>query len=163
MGQEALGTVFGRLVGPDAVERAAAEDALEALQLITVDEDGWAHVALLSAGEVAAVTDDRLALCLWRGSGTTRNLLREGRAVLHAVTRGAVVKANLAVEPLGTVSVGGTELQAFLASALRLSHDAVGYAEVLGGIRYRLTDVEGVVARWRAQQAALADAANPAG
>lgn len=158
MDQRHAGTQLAGLVGPEAVEGALEQEALEALQLLTVDEEGWAHVALLSAGEVLPVEDDRLALCLWRGSTTTRNLVRDPRAVLHAVSRGVIVKLRLDVQPLGSISAGGADLEAFLASTVGSSRDAVGYAAVLGGIRYRLTDVEGVVERWRAQLAALGSA-----
>ncbi|MPZ87458.1 MAG: pyridoxamine 5'-phosphate oxidase family protein [Nitriliruptorales bacterium] len=143
------------LIGRSGVEAARTADALDALELITVDEDGWPHVALLSAGEILPTTGDQLALCLWPRSSTSRNLARQGRALLYVATRGRSAKVRLHVEPLGPVAVGDHTFAGFLARAEGAQPDNVSYAEILSGVRYRLTDVGGVVDRWHDQLAAL--------
>jgi hypothetical protein len=155
--QDARDALAG-LISAEGLERSLLEEGeLEAVQLITVDDEGWPHSALLSAGEILGVDDDHVALCLWRGSTTTRNVTRDGRALLSAITRGAVVKVRLAVRPLGPLTVGDREFQAFVAAFDDIAGDAVGYAEVVSGIRFRLTDADQVVSRWRAQRQALAE------
>ena len=128
---------------------------LPALELVTVDADGWPHIAWLSAGEVLVGPDDTLSLCLWPGSSTAANLHRTGQALLQAVIDGKVSKALLSVRSGGSMRVGDRALQAFTATLVRLSEDRVSYADVLSGPTYRLHDPDTVVPRWRDQLACL--------
>lgn len=148
--------LLGTLVGVAGVEHARDRDALEALELLTADEQGWTHDAFLSAGEVMTVGPDRLALGLWRSSATTANLARDGRATLQAIVDGAVVKIRLTAEPLGPLPLDAPHLEGFLCRVVDIAQDRASYAEVLSGVRYRLIDAEPVLARWRSQLAALA-------
>jgi hypothetical protein len=50
--------------------------------LLTTDDAGWPHLAMLSVGEVVAMDDRTLRAGLWLHSSTSKNLTRAGRAML---------------------------------------------------------------------------------
>lgn len=154
-----LRSILAGIVGHEGVEAATAGDPLDALELVTADSAGWAHVAWLSAGEILVVSPSTLAMCLWPASTTTANLDRNGRALLQAVVAGAVVKLRLAVRPIGQLTVGDMVFAGFLGELVDRAGDAVGYADVLSGPTYRLHSAADVTERWRRQLAVLEAAA----
>ncbi len=127
----------------------------ETLVLLTVSQDGWPRVALLSVGEVLAVAPDELRLALWPKSATTENLRRDGRATLMTVWEGTAYYLELAVRPLsdGEQAPGGQAR--FAAHVRRLLADTVGYAQLTSGVRFRLTSRDEVVQHWRRTVEAL--------
>lgn len=153
-----VGELLSGLIGHEGIAAAEGSGALEAVELITVDEDGWPHVAWLSAGELVATGPSTIAACLWPSSRTRANLRREGQGLLQAVVRGEVVKLRVRARELRQIVAEGLELTAFVLEVQAHEQDAVGYAEVLGGPRYRLhRDPDAVLTRWRTQLRALTD------
>lgn len=125
------------------------------MQLLTVTAEGWPHVALLSVGEVLAVSGRELRLALWPSSTTTANLERTGRATLAAVVDGQAVYVELGVsEPPRRTREGLARLHAEVRS---VKVDAVDYARLESGIAFALPDPEPVVERWTATVAELAE------
>src|ERR671930_279405 len=61
----------------------------ETFLLLTVDADGWPHMAMLSVGELVAADPGTLRAALWLHSTATRNLAREERGLLALVHDGA--------------------------------------------------------------------------
>lgn len=155
---EVLEELLHARAGDAAVDAAAGAQDLEALELITVDEDGWPHVAWLSAGEILPRGSGACVLGVWSASGTARNLRRRGQALLHGVVDGAAATVRLQIEDLGSVEVAGVRLTAFAARATSARLDGASYATALGGPRFRLHEPAPVVARWRDQLAELAAA-----
>jgi hypothetical protein len=51
----------------------------QAIRISTVSEEGWPHAAMLSAGEMLALDASEVAMLLYEGSNTSRNLARDGR------------------------------------------------------------------------------------
>ena len=115
--------------------------------LATVAADGWPHVAYLSAGEVLALSVDRLRVRLWPGSGAAANLRRSGRAALHAACEGAVWELRL--ETVDAVDTSEYLILEMMIGRV-VSHRAP-YAEVLGMIGFALRDEAATLERWRAQ------------
>src|SRR5438270_13173115 len=79
---------------PEAVRSllggARLEDAVGlTVLLLTVDEEGWPRIAMLSAGEVLATGPRSLRVALWPHSSSTANLLRSPHATLALVHGGA--------------------------------------------------------------------------
>lgn len=120
----------------------------ETFLLVSVDEDGWPHVAMLSVGEVLATGPRELRLALWPGSQTTANLRRSRRALLMAVVPPATYHLRLTCRPAGEVTAQGRRLAAFVAEVEEVLEDVVAYAEVLTGISFRLVDPGRTVAAW---------------
>lgn len=115
--------------------------------LATVAEDGWPHVAYLSAGEVLVVSAGLLRVLLWPGSRTAVNLRRGGGAALHAAAAGTVWELRL-----GTVRTIDTSefLVVDLGVGQAIRH-AAPYAEVLGMVGFVLKDEAATFERWRVQ------------
>jgi hypothetical protein len=65
--------------------RTAPPDRTLVLQLLTVDEEGFPHVALLGAWEVVAWDPSTIRLAVGTGSSTAANLRRRGEATLTAI------------------------------------------------------------------------------
>lgn len=60
----------------------------EAMMLLTVTEDQWPHIAMISVGEVVALDEGNLRLALWPGTTTTGNMIRTRKATLAVFTGG---------------------------------------------------------------------------
>lgn len=121
---------------------------------LTVGEDGWPSVALLSVGEVVAVDPLAVRLALWPGTRTTANLARDGRVTLMLVDQG-VWYVRLQAGPPRRLRVAGHELSAFEARVVGVREDRVTYAVVEHGMSFSLPDRPAVVARWGATVEAL--------
>jgi flavin reductase (DIM6/NTAB) family NADH-FMN oxidoreductase RutF len=116
------------------------------IELLSAGEDGWPRVALLSAGEVLAVSDETVRLALWPQSHTTENLTRTGKGVLAFVHDGAAY--NVRLRAIRSPDLPGP-LAAFEGSVAEFRRDEVGYARLTNGITFELPDAPAVVARWR--------------
>ncbi len=132
------------LGGRDVAARAGI-----AIELVTVDADGWPRIAMLSAGEVLARDQQTLALALWPASRTTANLERDGRGLLALVLGGAAQRIRVHARRVADIVLGDGPRAAFEASVDEAACDEVPYARLLGGIAFELTEPEPVLARWR--------------
>jgi hypothetical protein len=135
--------------------RRLAERVGDTYLLLTTSEEGWPHVAMLSAGEVLAVDAASLRLGLWPESRSTANLRRSGQAVLMAVRPPATYHVRLRAGDLGDVPVEDRSLAVFEAAIEDILEDVVGYARVTEAIRFELADPPRVLAHWEAAIAAL--------
>ena len=127
----------------------------ETFLLITVSSDGWPHVAMLSVGEIVALTPTRLAMALWRGTATGANLAREGKALLVLVLDGAGHYIEMTTEYRQILMVHGSELDRYACEVNRVLVDKVDYARLTSGIVFELPNREKVVNYWRETVAAL--------
>jgi hypothetical protein len=129
------------------------------LQLMTVRDDGWPHVALLSVGEVVALDARLLRLAIWPGSTSATNLAARGRATLAAVLAPTSYLVRVSARPLGTLEtpVGG-RLAAFEVVVEESAADEAPYAQLEAGVRYRLNDPQATLPRWHATRVALREA-----
>jgi hypothetical protein len=145
---------------PPAV-RGVLDDAPErqigiTILVVTLGEDEYPHVAMVSVGELVVTAQARLALSLWPASTCATNLSRERRATLALVTGGAAYS-------LSCRSAGERELRsdphpptrAFDLHVADSLQDSAPYADLLTGVTYRLHDPESAVARWHSTRAAL--------
>ena len=126
--------------------------------LVTVAEDGWPHVAMLSVGEVLAVGPGSLRFALWPGSRTTANLERTGHGLLMGVVEGAAYYVRLQARRGADLSVRGRPRAFFLVEVEEVLEDTVGYATITGGIGFRLNQPEQVLADWAAAVAGMRNA-----
>jgi hypothetical protein len=118
--------------------------------LLTSDEQGWPHVALLSVGEVVATDPRTLRAGLWLGSGTTRNLSRAGRATLMLVADGNGYYLRLNARRGDDLDLGRDgRLAYFVLQVEDVLEDAAEYATLASGITFRLKQPEQVVPRWQ--------------
>jgi hypothetical protein len=151
-------------VVPDALRAVLESDDLAGsegftLQLLSVRADGWPHAALLSAGEVVVVDDDRLRLAIWPGSTTAANLAARPQATLAAVLAPTSYLVRVRLAPLGALETPlGGRLAAFEATVEAAAADEAPYAVLEGGVSFRLTAPESTLPRWAQTRSALQEA-----
>ncbi len=139
---------------PDTLRELLNGEALGAKEgetfiLVTVKEDGWPHVALLSVGEVFAPSPQEIRLALWPGTTTTGNLGRSGCATLAAVWQGTAYYVELEAKPFVSSSAVEDSLARFSARVRRVLADTVDYADLTTGIRFVLKDKAHVARGWQ--------------
>jgi hypothetical protein len=149
-----LGASVVRLLSGTELESAVGTT----FELITVDEQNWPHVALLSVGEILATGPSSLRLALWPSSGTAANLSRAGRALLTFVHDHRYYKLRLTATQTDSPAAGSMALAAFLVTVVEIQVDEVPYATVTGGITFELADAAATVSRWSDTLEALRDA-----
>jgi len=77
LGKELTKELFERLKGMDVGSKAG-----KAIVIVTVDEQGWAHPAMLSYYEVVAKDRSRIDLAIGKTSTTAKNLRGTGKITL---------------------------------------------------------------------------------
>jgi hypothetical protein len=145
---------FRRLSGNADGARAG-----EAILIATTDEQGRPHPALLSYGEVLAVTPGVLRLAVAGGSTTARNLGARGALTLCLVTaaEGALyVKARARPLPAPALAADGVAAYQAEVEEVRADAPAAGEAARLtSGIAFVSEDPERQSAAARARLEAL--------
>ena len=129
------------------------------LLLSTSDERGWPHLALLSVGEVLAMTPGDLRLALHATSGTAAAARHSGRALLTVIINGTPYRIRLLLNVLDGAGDPGRSLTLFHGRVRRWDEDQVGYADVTSGITYALHDESTALRRWHRQLDQLRKAA----
>ena len=83
--------LLGRLSGKDIRSKEG-----KALIIVTVDEQGWAHPAVLSYFEIVAKSEDRIDIAVGKTSTTGKNLRRTGKITLLVTDAGVnyYIKGN---------------------------------------------------------------------
>ena len=122
----------------------------EAFRIVTLDENGWPHLAQLSVGEIFAPDPARLLFLMWPGSTSSANLVRDGRLVLEAVGHGAVWEIRLHARLLSEAQAG-RGLKPFTARVMSVIEHRAPYASVVRGMQFELDAPEPTHARWREQ------------
>ena len=127
------------------------------LLLMTVTEDGWPHVAMLSVGELLAVDAERLRAALWPNSTATRNLTAVGQATIALVHKGVAYYLRCRARRGADLDVPSSEagLSYFELELEDILEDVVPYAELTSGITFTLADGSAGIARWDERIAAL--------
>ena len=133
------------------------------LLLLTVTGDGWPHVAMLSVGELLAVSPERLRAALWPASTATRNLTSTGQATIALVHERVAYYLRCRARRGPDLDVASSEagLAYFELELGDILEDVVPYAELTSGISFRLADSPEGIERWDERIAALR-AAGPA-
>lgn len=121
----------------------------EAMMLLTTDEDGWPHVAMISVGEIAALEDGSLRIGLWPGTATSSNIRRTGKATLAVFYSGSAHYVRLALSPLTASSESAYPRDRYAAEVVAAKEDKAKYADIISGVTIRLKEPEEVIARWQ--------------
>jgi len=128
--------------------------------LVTGDESGWPHMALLSVGELVATDAHTLRAALWLHSSTTKNLSREGRGMLAIVANGNGYYVRLTAERGPDLDLGSDGRLAYFALRIEdILEDTADYATLTSGVTFRLNRPDQVVPRWQRTVDALRVAA----
>ena len=127
---------------------------MNAIRLSTVNEEGWAHASLLSAGEVLALPNAKIRFALSPRSSTTANLLRDGRVTMVIPFEKGVCEMRMRAQPINK-EVEGVPLTFFEAQIESIRHLVSAYADVVSGETFSLHEPDAVFERWYRQIAAL--------
>ncbi len=125
-----------------------ADKRHEAMQLLTVSEDGWPHAAMISVGELVAINRSSLRLGLWVNTTTAHNLIRTGKAMLVAVYNGKAFYVRLAAQLLPMLQEARHARERFAAEVADCRTDIAKYADIRSGVRIELKDAPSVIERW---------------
>ncbi|MEO8992129.1 MAG: hypothetical protein ABI284_02730 [Nitrosospira sp.] len=126
-----------------------------ALQLSTVDSDGWPHAALLSAGEILVLPDGLIRLIIFPNSGTSNNIARDGRSTLTMPLDRGMCQIRMQMRKLGESKAAGVALAVFEGHVQRIHKHLSRYADVESGLTFSLHEPEVVLDRWYRQIAVL--------
>ena len=126
----------------------------QALRLSTIDADGWPKAALLSPGDVLALSNGRLRLAIFASSGTAMNLERDGRLTLSLALDGGMCSLRLRARKCHQ-GMPEFSLAFFEAEIERVRMHRAPYADVTGGISFALHEPSAVLNRWQRQITAL--------
>jgi hypothetical protein len=129
--------------------------------LLTTDEGGWPHQAMLSVGELVAMDEHTLRAALWLHSSTSKNLTRAGRATLTLVSEGNGYYVRLAAQRGPDLDLGVVEgrLAYFAMQVEDVQEDSADYATLTSGVTFSLKHPEQVLPRWQHTVDALRAAA----
>jgi hypothetical protein len=146
---------------PDEVRRFLdGSDLLtktQALRLSTVDEAGWPHASLLSAGDMLMLPSGRARFVVFPQSKTAENLVRDGRVTMTLALDGGMCEVQMRARRLAHGSPD-VPLAFFEAEVETGRIHKVPYATITSGITFSLHEPEAVLARWRRQILALRSA-----
>ncbi|WCT55526.1 pyridoxamine 5'-phosphate oxidase family protein [Paenibacillus kyungheensis] len=120
-----------------------------AMPLLTVNEDGYPHQAMVSVGEVIATDSNHLRLALWEGTTTTGNIIRTGQALLTLVWQGVSYALRLSLTPLPALPEATYARARFVATIEHIREDTAKYATLTSGITIELHQAENVLERWQ--------------
>ncbi|WP_025718040.1 pyridoxamine 5'-phosphate oxidase family protein [Paenibacillus sp. 1-18] len=121
----------------------------EAMMLLTVTEDQWPHVAMISVGEIVALDEGNLRLALWPGTTTTGNMIRTGKATLAVFIGGKAHYVRLSLEHLPMLPGAKHVRERFAAQIFAAREDSAQYADIVTGVTIRLKEPEAVLDRWK--------------
>lgn len=122
----------------------------EAMQLLTVTDGQWPHLAMVSMGEVVAMSPSRLRLALWQGTQTSMNMMETGKATLIAVHGQRLLHVRLEVRLLPELADAVQPRDRYECNILHIRVDQAPYAEITSGITFQLKDTNEALTRWAA-------------
>jgi len=132
IGKELPPALLDRLSGRDI---AAHEGKI--IPIFTIDEQGWAHPALLSYYEVVARNSATLDMALWKSSSTAQNLRRMGKVTLMISDRGVNYYLKGGVRELQYEMAGAPQVSRFRVTLDQVVEDQEPNAEITTGLTYR--------------------------
>jgi len=132
IGKELPPALLDRLSGRDI---AAHEGKI--IPIFTIDEQGWAHPALLSYYEVVAQNSSTLDMALWKDSSTAHNLRRTGKVTLMIVDQAVNYYLKGSVCELQHEMAGAAPVSRFRVTLEQVIEDQEPNAEITTGLTYR--------------------------
>ena len=132
LGTELTEELFTRLKGDHVASKAG-----KAIVIVTVDERGWAHPAMLSYYEVVAKSRSRIDLAVGKTSTTAKNLRRTGKITflitdsgINYYIKGAAREVRPAMDAVPFMSL-------FCAQVEQLSEDQEPDALITTGVTFQ--------------------------
>ena len=135
IGKELTEELFTRLKGDHVASKAG-----KAIVIVTVDERGWAHPAMLSYYEVVAKNRSRIDLAVGKASATAKNLRRTGKITflitdsgINYYVKGEAREVRAAMEAVPFMSL-------FSVGVEQLSEDQEPDALITSGVTFQRSE-----------------------
>ncbi len=122
----------------------------QALRISTIDDKGWPHAALLSAGDMLAMPSGRIRFIIFAQSTTTANLMRDGRVTVALSLDGGMCELRMKCRRLAH-ALADAVLACFEAELVEVRMHKAPYATVTGGVSFALHEPQSVLQRWHKQ------------
>jgi hypothetical protein len=132
IGKELTEALLKRLSGQDIKSHEG-----KIIPIVTLDESGWPHPALLSYYEVVAKNSTTIDIALWKNSSTARNLRQTNKVTFVITDRGVNYYLKGSVKELQTEMPGIPLQSRFRVTAEQLLEDQEPNAEITSGLTYR--------------------------
>jgi hypothetical protein len=131
IGNELTVELFDRLKGEEIGSHAG-----KAITVVTVDEEGWAHPAMLSYCEVVAKNRSRIDLAVGRDSTTAKNLKRRRRVTLLITDHGINYYVKATAEELRESMTGVPFMSLFRLDLEQVLEDQEPGAVITSGVTF---------------------------
>lgn len=127
----------------------------KAILLVTVDEAGYPHGAILSYREVAAKDPATIRFCTLKASRTAQNLRRRGKAALLLIDEGPAYSIKGEVQELPTPLPSFPKLVAFALTIKEILEDEEPNIPITSGVRFHPPEKPDYLERGKAIQQEL--------
>ncbi|MGE1113710.1 hypothetical protein ACQJ0K_18335 [Priestia megaterium] len=117
----------------------------DAMLLSTVTSEGFPHVAMISAGELIAISSLRVKLLVWKDTTSSTNMIQNHRATVTLVIEGKAYYIKLLLKKEASV-LSGYEL--FTGEVAGVKEDYAKYAVLTSGIQFQLHNSKEILSRW---------------
>ena len=107
------------------------------IPIVTIDDAGWPHPALLSYYEIAAKDASTLDMALWKESSTSKNLRQAGKVTLMVSDNGVNFYLKGSVRQLHYEMPGAAPVSRFRVTLEQVIEDQEPNAEITTGLTYR--------------------------
>jgi hypothetical protein len=131
LGKELTEALLKRLSGA-----ATASHEGKIIPILTLDEGGWPHPALLSYYEVVAKSASTLEMAIWKDSSTANNLRRLGKISLMIADHGVNFYIKGSVKELEKEMTGAPQVSRFQIAVEQLLEDQEPNAQITSGMTY---------------------------
>ena len=132
LGKELPEALFQRLNG-----QAVGDHEGKIIPILTLDEPGWPHPALLSYYEVVAKNSSTLDIGLWKNSSTAINLRERGKITFLIADKGTNFYIKGVVKELQPEIPGIPQQSRFRVIIEQILEDQEPNAEITSGLTYR--------------------------
>jgi hypothetical protein len=139
LGKELTEELYHRLKGESI---ASKKD--KAIVVVTVDESGWAHPAMLSYHEVVAKDRSKIDLAIGKSSTTAKNLRRTGKITLMITDSDLNYYVKGSAQEIRESMEGVTFMSLFRVAVEHLLEDLEPDAVITSGVTFERPDKEEV-------------------
>jgi hypothetical protein len=131
IGKELTDELWQRLEGRDVPSHEG-----KIIPLITLDESGWPHPALLSYYEVVAKDRSTLDIGIWKNSSTANNLRKNGKVAFMITDRGVNFYLKGSAREVQAELPSMTQVSRFRISLEEILEDQEANAQITSGLTY---------------------------
>lgn len=136
-----MSQLLGKALTPALLERLGGTQ-IEAhegkiIPILTLDEEGWPHPALLSYYEIVAKDPTTIETAVWKNSSTANNLRRAGKITLMVTDQGVNYYLKGGVRELEYEMTGAAPVSRFRITLEQVIEDQEANAQITTGLTYK--------------------------